>query len=104
MRCSLLPYGKEEYERSKLHGEFDGNKNEITFFKDLPAAELINAIQHEISHAILYSAGVRLPEKMEEEFVLTHTNGFIAFLIDNPHFHKFLNEMIEKIRKSMKSK
>jgi hypothetical protein len=58
---------------------------------------VLTTILHEIGHAINHVYGVR-DESGEEGFVTGFSIGFVAFMIDNPSFHHWMNRIIESTR------
>ncbi len=61
------------------------------------AEQLLNTVQHEISHTINIVYGVD-DESTEETFVAQHTNGLVAFWIDNPRFETWRRKMLREIK------
>jgi hypothetical protein len=62
----------------------------IDIMDELPEGEEVDVVLHEILHAILFQMSVRLPMKVEEQFVLATATGLTAVLQDNPQFAKWL--------------
>jgi hypothetical protein len=81
---------KPAEEMDNCYGLCFNGVQRIDIMDELPAGEEADVVLHEIIHAILFQMSVRLPMKVEEQFVLATATGLYAVLQDNPQLAQWL--------------
>lgn len=78
------------------HNGENGVKGVIRISKGMKKVEKLNTILHEILHAIVYTQGMDLEDKMEERVVLGMANGLVDFMRENPLVMRQIMDGVKK--------
>jgi hypothetical protein len=92
---------KVQVEEDQCFGSADLENQVISLVSKLRLEQAVNTVQHEITHCINYVYGVD-DDSTEEQVTTQHTNGQIAFWLDNPKAFAWLARSLRAIRAAAK--
>jgi hypothetical protein len=91
---SELVHGRGK-KKEELMGLCESQQGRIQICSNQGKQEFANTVLHEVMHAICWSQGLKLNDKVEEAVVTQLTNGLCTLFKDNPEFMLWLKKSLK---------